>query len=437
MQAGKGDSDRLAVTADASNAASDGDRLVHRAAEYGRAGSLPRYGKPLPELTGKYRARNPVLVAALTVFDLLGRLHPKRSGLLPADRPIRLLVANWAHLGDVVAILPLLQYLARHPRIEKIGVLVGSWSQCIVSELPFLDKVHYLDHFLLDRGAGSRTEKMRRYFVRQSQVVREIRDSCYDVSIDLFGVFPPTHRLLWKAGIPNRIGFTCTGLGTYLTHPYDWPLDDEYILTKQLALLEPILGDETPTAFPAAYPDFVPTDLREHRLTPDRRYILMHIGVGDFRSWPLENWVELGRALQARGMDLVFTGARGVEAELAEDVAGKLKAQCVAGALSWNEFVTSVANAAAVISVDTVTGHLAACFGIPSIILLSGRWGSKFFRPNNTNALTLTHPVGCTPCYRSRGCAAMACVKLIPAVDVLAAFDQIDLRQRPRTQIFI
>ena len=52
----------------------------------------------------------------------------------------------------------------------------------------------------------------------------------------------------------------------------------------------------------------------------------------------------------------------------------------MAGMLTWNEFVSAVANAAALISVDTVTGHLAACFRTPSIILLSGRWGAKFFR---------------------------------------------------------
>src|ERR1700693_3595353 len=123
------------------------------------AGTHFRYGKPRREMTGRYRARNSVLVSALAFFDLLGLLHPKREGQLPSNRPIRLLIGNWAHLGDVVAILPLLQFLANHSRIERIGVLVGSWSQCIVSELPFIDKIHYLDHFILDRGKGSRLKR--------------------------------------------------------------------------------------------------------------------------------------------------------------------------------------------------------------------------------------------------------------------------------------
>jgi ADP-heptose:LPS heptosyltransferase len=393
----------------------------------GVAAKLPSYGKPLREMTGQYRARNPALVAALTFLDLLGRFHPKRESELPSDRPIRILVANWAHLGDVVAILPLLQFLANHPCVGEIGVLIGSWSECIVSGLPFVDKIHCLDHFLLDRGAGSRAKKMRDYFVRQGKVVNEIRNSCYDVSIDLFSVFPSTHRLLWKAEIPMRIGFSSAGLGTYLTHPYRWPTDDEYILARQLKLLEPIFGNRTPKALPSTYPNFVPSSSPDKRLTPDRKYVLMHMGSGDFRSWPIANWLELGRKLQERGRDIVFTGAKGHEADIANAVARQLGAQSVAGTLSWNEFVTSVANAAAVISVDTVTGHLAACFSIPSIIFLSGRWGSVFFRPNNPKAVTLTFPVGCAPCWRSAGCESMACVKYIATDEVLSSFDRFSM----------
>ena len=122
-------------------------------------GALPRYGEQLREMTGRYRARNPTLVVVLQLLDILGLFHPRREGPLPSDRPLRVLIANWAHLGDVVAMLPLLYFLANHPRIGRLGVLVGSWSQCIVSEMHFINKVHLLDHFLLDRGKGGRVAK--------------------------------------------------------------------------------------------------------------------------------------------------------------------------------------------------------------------------------------------------------------------------------------
>jgi ADP-heptose:LPS heptosyltransferase len=390
-----------------------------------RTETRPRFGKPRRPLTGKYRAQNPILVLALRLLDLLGKFHARRASPLPTNRPIRILVANWAHLGDVVAMLPMLKHLEQDPRIGEIGILVGSWSQCVVSELPFIQRIHCLDHFLLDRGPRSRIGKIYRYFLQQKRVIREIKDSHYDASVDLFTVFPPTHRLLWKARIPTRIGFECTGLGSYLTHPFKWVAGDEYILAKQLRLLEPIFGSDTPRCLAPTYPNFVRSDVRRCGLTPDRKYVVVHIGSGDYRSWPLRSWIELGRALKERGADIVLTGAKGVEAKLAGEVAEKIKAQCVAGMLSWNEFVTVVSNAATLISVDTVTGHIAACFGIPSIILLSGRWGTTFFRPNSSKAVTLTYPVGCSPCYRSTGCASMACVRMTSVQDVLRVFDDI------------
>jgi ADP-heptose:LPS heptosyltransferase len=287
------------------------------------AQQFPRYGKALRAMTGKYRARNPALVATLTVLDLLGKLHPNRKGELPAHRPIRVLVANWAHMGDVVVTLPLLKLLGDHPRIERIGVLVGSWSQCVVSTQPFVDKIHCLDHFLLDRRAGSRAGKMRHYFACQRQAADEIKKAEYDVSIDLFSVFPSTHRLMWKAGIPVRIGFASSGLGTYLTHALNWPNDDEYILTKQLRLLEPLLGNETPKTLPATYPGFQRAKSSDGPLGQDDKYVLMHMGSGDFRSWPLANWLELGNALKARGCKLLFTGAKGVEQQFGRKMPGR------------------------------------------------------------------------------------------------------------------
>jgi heptosyltransferase-2 len=149
------------------------------------------------------------------------------------------------------------------------------------------------------------------------------------------------------------------------------------------------------------------------------------MGIGDYRSWPLANWLELGRTLKEQGWDILFTGAKGLEAEMAADVAKRLGVRSAAGNLSWREFVRSVADASAIISVDTVTGHLAACFGTPSIVLLSGRWGSKFFRPNSAKTVTITHPVGCAPCHRSKGCTAMACLKYISVGEVLSVFDEI------------
>jgi ADP-heptose:LPS heptosyltransferase len=93
--------------------------------------------------------------------------------------------------------------------------------------------------------------------------------------------------------------------------------------------------------------------------------------------------------------------------------------------LSWEQFVATVANASAVVTVDSVSGHVAACFGVPAVVLTSGRTRLNLWRPNSPSAIALTHPVGCATCHRTRGCAAMACVKLIGVEDVLASLEKV------------
>jgi ADP-heptose:LPS heptosyltransferase len=391
------------------------------------AAQLPLYGKPAQAMTGKYLVRNRLLVAALTLMDFVGRFRGLTHVPPPNDRPIRILLANWAHLGDVVITLPLLHFLANNPRVERVDVLIGSWSLPVLSTLPYIKKIHILDHYFLDRSVQSISTKLLRYCQKKRDVISEIKRIMYDVSIDLFPFFPSTHHLFWKANIPLRIGFDSSGGGNYLTHPFGWTVDDESLLVKQLRLLRPLFGDQTPLSLPAIYPGSKFVGLGDTRLV-GQRYILLHVGSGDIRSWTIDNWFRLGQILMERGEQLVFTGAQGREAEIARNLADKLKAQCFAGRLSWDEFVSTVSGAAAIISVDTVTGHLAACFGVPSVVLLSGRSPSQLVRPNNRSVRTITHPVGCMPCYRSRGCGAMACVKLITVDDVISAFDEITKR---------
>jgi ADP-heptose:LPS heptosyltransferase len=382
------------------------------------------FGAPLPEMTGIYKARNPILVYALRLFDLVGRLHSRRHGDLPTNRPLRVLVANWGHLGDVVTILPLLEFLKSHPRVAKLGVLVGSWSKPVVEGIKDIDRVHVLDHWLMTRAKESRVRKFAAYRRRRRQVISEIMGEGYDLSVDLFATFPSTHRVMWQARIPARTGFASSGLGPYLTHPQQWDQKDEYILTKQLKLLDGLIGNLPPALAPV-YPDFHQAPSAVARLDGIDQFLVMHLGPGDIKAWVFERWVALGHALRERGWSLVLTGARGAEAENARVLADRLPVLNLAGALSWLEFATVISKAAAVISVDTVTGHLAACFDVPAIVLMTGRTCSQLWRPNRPNVRALMHRVACAPCHRSKGCEAMACVRMISVEDVLSSLDDL------------
>ena len=95
-------------------------------------GSGASFGKKLREMTGPFNARNPFLVGPLYLADALAGLLPKRRKKIEEDRPLRVLVANWGHLGDVVNILPLLKFLEQNPRVQELGVLIGTWCRPVL-----------------------------------------------------------------------------------------------------------------------------------------------------------------------------------------------------------------------------------------------------------------------------------------------------------------
>jgi ADP-heptose:LPS heptosyltransferase/glycosyltransferase involved in cell wall biosynthesis len=386
-------------------------------------GTSASFGIKRREMTGPYRARNPLLVGTLYTADALARLLPQREEEIGEDRPLRVLVANWGHLGDVVTILPLLKYLERHPRVQELGVLIGSWSRPVLESADITARIHVIDHWLLDRNNKSTPRKIIQYFARRRSLIHELNRYRYDMSIDAFASIPSAHGIPWSASIPRRVGFTSGGLGPLLTNPFDWIPNDTSMLDNQLKLLKPLLGDEYPEHLPASYSGLEAAALPLDAVRSP--YIVIHMGPSNFRGWVPEKWILLAAALTDQGHDLVVTGGAGEEMEAARILSEKIKVRDLTGRLSWQQFVATLANATAVVTIDSVAGHVAACFSVPTVVLTAGRQRINLWRPNNSNAIVLTHSVTCAPCNRTKGCAAMACVRRIEVHDVLSSLQQV------------
>ena len=392
----------------------------------GKEGGLrTSFGRKRREMTGPYRARNPLLIAALYTADAVASFLPKRQKEIREDRPLRVLVANWGHLGDVVTILPLLKFLELHPRVQELGVLIGSWSRSVLEASDIAARIHVIDHWYLDRSNKSIARKITQYLMRRRSLVHELSQCRYDMSIDTFASIPPTHGITWSADIPRRVGFTSGGLGPCLTDPLAWLPNDKSMLDHQLDLMKPLLGNVYPKHLPASYSKIEPAPLEDLLGTVDRPYVVLHMGPPNIRGWVPQKWLLLGAALKDQGYDLVATGGPGEEMDAARILSEKIQIEDLTGRLSWRQFVATVANATAIVTIDSVAGHVAACFSAPTVVLTAGRQRIGLWRPNNANALALTHPVDCAPCHRTKGCAAMACVRDIEVEDVLSALQQV------------
>ncbi|MBI5015041.1 MAG: hypothetical protein HZB55_06065 [Deltaproteobacteria bacterium] len=105
--------------------------------------------------------------------------------------PRRLLLANPAHLGDVLASTAVLPVLKSAFPNTSVGMLVGSWSVPLVANHPLVDQVHLFDHWYANRGSDAFPVKLRRHWLTRATALAEIRAVGYDTAVDLYCHSPP------------------------------------------------------------------------------------------------------------------------------------------------------------------------------------------------------------------------------------------------------
>jgi ADP-heptose:LPS heptosyltransferase len=373
-------------------------------------------------LRGPYYVQNRLLSAILGAVDLaLGALLRPRRGSRPHEPPRRLLLACGGHLGDAViasSVIPMLG--AAWPSVE-IGVLIGSWARPVLGDHPDVRWVHEMDHWKLNRSPRGPASRLRRHLSSRRSALREIRGVRYDMAIDLHPYFPNAIPLLWRAGIPIRIGYTSAGFGPMLTHPLAWQDSDRHRVDYHADLLRQA-GIEVAPGTSLRYSLPRVADRPPPGTIPPDDYLLLHMGAGlPIKEWPRERWAELIDELLAAGHTLVFTGSgeeQGREAQAL--VAGRSNCFDLCNRLDWSGFVAAVAAARLVVCVDSVAGHVAGAVGTPVVVLTSGINRPGHWIPVGDRAAIVTHPVPCAPCFRSRGCPEMACVRGIGVDAVLA-----------------
>lgn len=370
-----------------------------------------------------YFIRNRWINFAFRAMDCALRLfvrHPQAQKF--QIEPKKILIANGAHLGDVL----LSSYI--FPRLKltfpsaKLGILIGSWSSVVIQDNPLIDFVHTVDHWRLNRSSIGFLRKCWQYYQTRASALRQVRAIEYDVAMDLYPFFPNSILFLFSSRIPRRIGFNSSGWGPLLTDPIHWTpnggsIVNYFHLVVDVLTSSTATNDVRHTGAPAL--EFVRSTIH----LPESPNIVLHIGTGGLaKEWPTAKWHVLAKALVRGGYRLVFTGAGAGEREkISSIIAGLENVTNLCDKLSWPEFVSVIRNCDLLVGVDSVAGHIAAAVDTPSIILVNGIHDPELWKPLSEGNIVLRHPVGCFPCFRSEGCVSMACIRAIGVDEVLIA----------------
>lgn len=403
--------------------------------------------RPVPVRRYRYsKLRWRVLVHALdaagAVMMALWRLV--RSAADVRD-PRTILIVQLDHLGDAILTTPILPRLRAAYPSARIDVLASPSNRAVFAADANVDRVLVAEKNWFARGPsgwglGSAVWRLG----------RSLRGERYDLGIDVRGDVL-TVLMLALAGVKRRVGWAMGGGGFLLTDVATWE-PGRHEVRARMAILRALglpedhaprvsigVSDEDRTRVAKllrdAWPDrrrrvhvarkarasrprvslslaarpvaLARTDRRSvdpdllhaGRFGDEAPMLTVHLGAGTrAKRWPLPHWRTLIAKYLDAGWRVVIVGGPD-DAGLAATLADHPDLRDWSGRLALTETAALLERADLFIGSDSGPAHLAACAGVPSVILFSGTNRVRQWRPWSRRSLVLRKKVGCRPCH--------------------------------------
>lgn len=361
---------------------------------------------------------------------------------LPQGEPGRILVIVTRRIGDVLLALPLVSSLKSAWPAARIDMLVFKGTDGVLAGNPLLNEVIAVP----PSQSAIQTLRFARGLWRR-----------YDLAICTSPSDRPT-LYAWLAG-RNRIGIMASGAKhawkRALLHAIV-PFDDNNTHTVvQNLWLADLMG--LPRRFDMPIGRNIEDERHLGSLFPhahETRFAVLHLFPKfAYKMWDSMQWQELGAWLNRQGIAVVFSGGSDplelvYVSALADSLsrAGNPRPLNLAGKLNFSQLALLLERAALYVGPDTVTTHLAAALGAPTVALFGpsnpvkwGPWPKESEAQVSPYQLRGTQFAGnvalvqgaghCVPCLQE-GCArhegsASACLQMLPAAVVIAAAEKL------------
>ncbi|MBI4540926.1 MAG: glycosyltransferase family 9 protein [Gemmatimonadetes bacterium] len=330
------------------------------------------------------RTSKPWLYAALGLLDRAGgrlvRPHLRRRTV--PFRPRKVLVANIAHLGDVLLSTGVPAALKRLFPGAEIDFLVSSRAAPLLRGHPAVARVHAYDSMLLNWTARPVSRSVR--WIRSlAAVLPPLRRERFDLVIELRSYFPNALPLLRLLRPGCLVGFG-TGGFRFLLDLEVRRRGDVHEVRRFQDVVDALRGwSGVCTARPARADPDIGYLLRAGaaaaeevlaRLDAGRsEYAVLHPGTRPRKRWPDACWRSVAQQLCRDRWSVIVTGTAAERTWLAGAFEG-LPVRLVAGATDIAALAGVFRRASVYVGADSFASHLAALAGTPRVVVLWNRF---------------------------------------------------------------
>lgn len=363
-----------------------------------------------------------VLIHGLTIrnpfVNYLLRERRRSSPYIPPPLPKTpngILISNISNLGDVVIATTVIPALRQQYPNCRIGFLTSSRARSAIEIHPDIDAIHIFDHAYQSQAELGKCKAVLQHMRLFKRVVSEIQGR-YEIAIDLQPFFPNAARLLSKAKIPYRIGYSSGGFAHLFTHPLKWEWSNEYLCSSHLHLLRAagIVFKGVPPV-----PNYPKVPIPSSVSIPKSYICLAPNSSKKEKEWLESSWEILARKLRQHGHEIVLVGKGDRNTTLCSKLENRLKCVNLHNRLNWPEFIGVLQGSKLLISVDSVAIHVAAGADVSTIAIHSGINNCTSWMPEKSNFLIASNPTSCSPCYKKNGCKSMKCIFQIAPSSIL------------------
>ena len=283
----------------------------------------------------------------------------------------KLLIVKTTSLGDVVHNLPIIADIRAHfPNITIDWLVEESFADIPRMHFAFQSNVNNVITVAIRRWRKQLFHWQT--WNEMSSLKKQLASAHYDAVLDTQGLIKSA-LISRLSGINARHGLDKNSarepLASYFyTKTYAIPRNLHAVARNRL-LAAAAFGYTNPSTAPNyGLSDIKPT-LNEGVSLPTSYIVGLHGTSRDTKCWPNAYWIALGLHCQQSGYSLLLPWGNEKERLCAIEIARKVPLAVVLPKLTISQIACVIANAAAVVGVDTGLVHLAVALNLPTVAI--------------------------------------------------------------------
>ncbi len=322
---------------------------------------------------------------------------------------------NW--IGDAIMSIPALQAIRQRWPEAEITILARPWVAAMYGGQDFADRV-----IALTARSGNP--------IGIERAAESLREEKFDCAVLLQNAFSAAW-LVWRAKIPQRIGYARNGRSILLTKAIAVPKPGEIaaheayyylVLLQRAGWLESIPKfEEISLRLSTEASQAAETRLRDAGLLAGKKRVAVAPGAayGSAKCWPAERFAAVADGLvDDFGADVVLFGSNS-EIDICRQITKSMRHRAVslAGQTSMSELPALFARCHLFVGNDSGAMHVAAAVGVP-VVAVFGSTDPEGTAPMTAHRAIIQHKVACSPCFLRECPIDHRCMERVPVKDV-------------------